>query len=235
MRLRFKVPEEDRKPLSLILNMENSRFEELEGALRQASLAISIPQLASFVAERAKSIDRLDVRGLVFALRNMYAVRSSTSLDVADFIQALRESLVSDEEHPETATDKQWKEFENRLQKLLAFETTVGISSKAFDVMSEHANTIATRASRILTDIRPIFPDSSLENLSEKPTAAVVVHTLKIVYHRGGEQCEFYVAMDSKDVRDLREVLDRADKKASILQQTLEGGIKMQCLEPEGH
>ena len=50
------------------------------------------------------------------------------------------------------------------------------------------------------------------------PNAAVVVHTLKLMYHSGDEHDEFFIALDINDVRELRELLNRAEKKDQVLQ-----------------
>lgn len=79
---------------------------------------------------------------------------------------------------------------------------------------------------RILTDIRPLFaPD-----LKAAPTAALVVHTLRISYHQGSELKQFYVAMDSEDIQALKNTLDRAESKAENLHAVLDTA-KITCLD----
>jgi hypothetical protein len=45
---------------------------------------------------------------------------------------------------------------------------------------------------------------------------------LRITYHEGDALKSFYLAMDTGDIESLRDVLDRADKKAKNLRPVLE-------------
>ncbi len=95
----------------------------------------------------------------------------------------------------------------SRLTELLEIEKSVGITSKASDVLTEHEHLFC--GVRILTDIRPIFQD----DLSSAPSEAVIIHTLKIAYHQDREHKEFYVAMDAGDIQKLKSAIERAELK----------------------
>jgi len=45
---------------------------------------------------------------------------------------------------------------------------------------------------------------------------------LKIHFHKGNRHEEFFVALDTNDVRTLRAVLDRAEKKEAALRALLQ-------------
>jgi len=99
---------------------------------------------------------------------------------------------------------------------LLSYESSLGTTSKALDVMTEHERILC--GARVITDVRSVFADPA-----EKPTAAVIVHMLKISYHQNREHKDFYVALDSSDVRKLKEILQRAELKAKSLSAVLAG------------
>jgi hypothetical protein len=121
-----------------------------------------------------------------------------------------------------------WEPFKGRLSRLLRFEQLLGITAKAYAVMSEHSHVYRNIGTRVLTDIRPVFPN----DLEEPLSAAVIVHTLKIAYLEGNTRKEFFVAMDNKDIHELRELLDRADKKAAKLRSILQA-TQLAYLDPE--
>ncbi len=50
----------------------------------------------------------------------------------------------------------------------------------------------------------------------------VMVHTLKIEYRHAYEPKAFYVAMDTVDIRALREVLERAEAKSASIEIMLQ-------------
>ncbi len=68
----------------------------------------------------------------------------------------------------------------------------------------------------MLTDIRPVFGVRP-----EAPQAAVIVHNLRIHYHQGGAHRDFLVTMDSQDIQDLIDTLERAKVKAENLKVVL--------------
>jgi hypothetical protein len=82
---------------------------------------------------------------------------------------------------------------------------------KAMDVVLDHSHVFFH--AKILTDIRPVF-----NTKGDSIDAAVIVHNLRIHYEEDSDHKDFYVALDTSDIQELREVLDRADTKAKCLQ-----------------
>src|SRR5690606_37680681 len=92
------------------------------------------------------------------------------------------------------------------LTRALDLRDSVGVTSKAWVVIREYERTYCS--GRVLTDLRPVF---GLD--SDQPAAFVVAHNLRISFHRGDELEEFFVALRSKDLQDLKQVLERASQK----------------------
>ncbi len=101
------------------------------------------------------------------------------------------------------------------MSRLLRFEQPLGIAAKGLDLWVAHEHTL--HALRIVTDVRPVFKADL-----ERPGGAVIIHKLNLTYHDGDELREFFVAMDSADIRRLRTLLDRAERKAASLTSLLE-------------
>jgi len=57
--------------------------------------------------------------------------------------------------------------------------------------------------------------------LNKIPAGALIVHTLKLEYKQGNEEKDFYIALDTNDVKKLREQLDRAEQKAESIKLML--------------
>src|SRR5208283_4076545 len=105
--------------------------------------------------------------------------------------------------------------FRDRLIGLLNIEPLT-YPAKATGVMGDHDSVFLR--TRVLTDIRTIFgPD-----VSALPKGAVILNMLKIAYQHSGEEDNFYVALDSEDVKTLITVLQRALAKATSLKTVLE-------------
>jgi hypothetical protein len=93
--------------------------------------------------------------------------------------------------------------------------------------MPQHQNIF--QRSEIYSDIRVVFrPD----NVDIAPSAAVIVHSLKIRYYEDYEQKAIYFGLSDNDLRQLRDTVDRAIKKHVSL-KTMIGNFGIQCLEEE--
>ncbi len=126
--------------------------------------------------------------------------------DVCDTIQAYKDPSL-----PTKEVD--WSEFKSYLTQILSLDDTLGVSAKASQLRSEQDHVYCT--ARILTDLRPVYG----RDVDKGPLAAVVVHQAKITYHENGEETtkDFYVALDSSDIVELKKLLDRASRKEASL------------------
>lgn len=82
--------------------------------------------------------------------------------------------------------------------------------SKALELRNAYER-IAT-ATRIVSDIRPVFPDGEI---GDRVDAALINHTLRISFKTGEEADETYFAVDEKTLRALKDQIDRAIAKES--------------------
>jgi len=83
---------------------------------------------------------------------------------------------------------------------------------------------------QIFTDLRPVFG----EKISGPPYAMVVTQSLKLTYYESptGSPKEIYIALDSKDIKDMKATLERAEEKALRLKDSLNAaGIRIIDLE----
>jgi hypothetical protein len=122
-------------------------------------------------------------------------------------------------------TDDAWSKPKAFIRKILECESSIGVTSKALSVMTDHGRIF--RYARILTDCRPVFQS----NPTKRPAAAVIVHTLKIGYRADHEEKEFFVALDSLDIVQLEALIKRAKTKEDALKLSLRTS-KMPILEP---
>jgi len=117
-----------------------------------------------------------------------------------------------------------WENFAAHLTQVLSLDETLGVSAKASELRSEYSNVFCT--ARIMTDLRPVFG----RDVDKGPLAAVVVHEAKITFHESGEEPtkDFYMALDSEDIEELRKQLDRASRKEMRLASSArKGGINV--------
>lgn len=161
-----------------------------------------------------------DAEQVMDAVNSMYRVRAYAEVPLEEFASDVCDSLL---EYKELTSD-QVPRFRERLIRVLG-SNALNIAAKAVVLSGEHERSFCS--ARIVTDARPIYGKS----VSEPPDAMIITHILKIDYHgAGGSLDELYVGLGSNDIKELRDVLDRAEEKAKSLQAALEG---MKFIDPQ--
>jgi hypothetical protein len=112
-------------------------------------------------------------------------------------------------------TPEKWVIIEKHLSNILSLDQSLGVTSKALDLMTEQHNLFLD--ANVLTDIRPVFGP----NADDTPLASTLFHTLKIHYHEDSSHKEIFIALDSIDLKKLQDVLQRAILKEVSLKKWL--------------
>jgi hypothetical protein len=102
----------------------------------------------------------------------------------------------------------------SQLGKLLGLERSLGITAKALGVMQDYERVFC--GTRVLSDMRPVFTSAG-----DAAVAGFVVHNLSIHYLQDGNYKEFFVALDTSDLQELKMAIARAEQKGEILKATL--------------
>lgn len=224
-----QVPEQFHPVFRALLALNDNEFTSLETALRESTPSIYRSALEGAVTSSLE-LDEDVAKGVVNLLLNLYVVMGRTDATPTSLVNSVVSDLRNTKITPEfEPRDSDWDRFKTNFEKLLHLDRTIGVSAKVFDVMTEHAHVYNNFGSRVLTDLRPIFP----KDLSAPPSAGVIIHSLKLAYLEDGEPKEFFVAMDERDVAELKELLDRAETKATLLKQLM-GSANIQYIDPRG-
>ena len=112
--------------------------------------------------------------------------------------------------------------FEKQLHQFLSKPSALSLTNKAIDLITEREK--IWLSSRVITDVRPIFGDGD----EIKFEASLIIHNLKIQFKENKLIKEFYFALDSEDLTNLKEQIIRAEEKEKILKSMLnEKSIKI--------
>jgi hypothetical protein len=214
MPVKLKIPERYVSPLAEFLRLTPGDLRAFMAALREQRPTLGEASLAHSLEARL-SMGGTKVQELVRLLASLYVVQEQRGEDVGDFVAELRAAAERSGKPDLQIGD--WTAYQEALIEALSADTALAVAAKASGVMNDHARVYCH--SRILTDLRPIFES----NIEHSPAAVVAVHTLKIVYHEGGEHKEFFVAMDRLDAMELSAHLERAFKKEDALKTLSEG------------
>jgi hypothetical protein len=180
--------------------------EQLVQAVAELSPFPPVSDLAERLAQLAPDVGPRDSRSMALALVSLAAQRWRW-----EPVELGR--LVS--ESPDLDVPEENREDFARVVRDLVELDSLRTMAQALDVMSQQEHVF--QRVRILTDIRPIFE----EDASVGPSAAVVMHTLRLEHLTDGRVESINVSLDEQDLSDLRAALDRAVDKADTLRDVV--------------
>lgn len=218
---KLRIPDRYAPSLAKFILLSPEEIAALLKAIREGGPSLDVPGLTDTIASRL-SIERTRVEEIISLLIGLQGAREGLGLSVSEFVAQLRSSLEASNREELRGLTPDWSAFEKDISEALADDTTLAISAKAVDVMTDHAKRYCT--ARILTDLRPVFRSE----VGNEDPVFVAVHTLKLVYHETGRHFEMFVALDRNDLEDFRDVIDRAIRKEESLKAlTSAKGLKI--------
>jgi hypothetical protein len=208
---RLKIPDRYKAALTLLMEMDEPTFEVLSSELHQAPLSVSDKEFSEKTFEKmARKYTQSDIVSLARALQALSTIRNSAEVSLETFSNDVTEAF--SESNPGLEKVR-LDTFKGRIQKALN-APTFSLEGKATSLIISDDHRYCK--SRVVTDLRPVFN----ENLDDGPELMMLVHSLKLTYHEGdAKQRVFHLAMNGRDVAELRSVLDRAEAKAKSLRE----------------
>jgi len=206
----FRIPEDDYSSILTLARLNGQQLESLAKAIEQTKPDTS----ADFVAQVAQKsgIDEKEAKGILEILLTLYSIRDGRSISLDEFVDDVCSSVFSIEELK--LSDAEKDRFASGIKLLLTFDATLGVVAKAQNLAVEYDKVFC--GARIMSDIRPLFAGSPGDT-----AGALIIHSLNISYHEGRSYKEFYVALDCDELEDLKQVIERAEKKAVSLKRLL--------------
>jgi len=189
-------------------------FKALIAALTGVQATYTPRKMAAMVVKRGLKMSEADVSAILTTACGLYWLKEYFKLTSAELANDISDAAVSAEPKKLAIPANRRDVLRNRLTTLLGFDDSLGVTAKAVDVMTENNRVFCS--GRILSDIRPVFATGS-----DSATSAVIIHNLQIGYHASGEHKEFYVALDTEDIKALKELIVRAEKKTLALKGML--------------
>ncbi len=193
-----------------LADLKPTEFDVLKSALSTTKLTFSVDELASQVSEKVEVISIDQAEGILRTLMSIFSAHRDTKLDWNELLDSFMLSLAGELSEIERRTARQ------RLLALVQNSESIQLIAKAMDVYNEHERVF--RASRIISDVRPIFRDDD-KRLSLG--AGAIVHSLKMQYQQGRQFNEIYLALDDDDLETLADDIVRAKEKSKLLNDLL--------------
>ncbi len=161
------------------------------------------------------TVASIPLAGILDALSSLYILKAGTeSVSLEQFVDDISDAMASASPEFRLPQNKR-QEFRKRMLALLGSEHFLTIS-KGYDLATDDERTFCD--ARIITDLRPVFGTP----IEDGPKGTVIVHLLKIGYHEGAKRHQsFHVALDSRDLKELKRVIERAEHKAAAIKSKL--------------
>lgn len=209
------LPEDSYANIQNLIRLSDTDFNALVDALKKVKPSLSPDTFSTNVAALMPQNDSVKIEGIVSEIFAMDIVRDDKDFSIDEFAELVRDKLQQTKSEAYTFTKEETLIFETRIKKVFEVRKTIGISSKALDLLTDQSRVFYS--CKIVTDIRPVFNDdgSAIE-------ASIIIHNLRIHFGQDNDHKDFYVTLDSRDIQNLRAVLDRAELKAEYLKTLLE-------------
>lgn len=209
----FTIPESAYEPIRNLVEMDQKDFDAFISGLTSAKPSISTPALSRHIAAVCPNIPSAVISSIVSQVMTMEYLKQESEMDADEFSVAVAASALGAASKDFEFTEQDADVLEARLAKIFQSDHILELNTKAIAVITDHDNLFLS--AKILTDARPVFNDdgSGLE-------AIAVVHMLRIHFQHNSLHEDFFAAMDVADIRKLKQVIERAERKAEVLKQT---------------
>jgi hypothetical protein len=202
------IPPDQKPALKDIISMPVEQFSELLQATKEIPTSLNIYKLSERVAANTPNISKKRVSGILSVLMSLHRHLMDDETPSDALVESVCESIEADNEMDVEFTPDTRGTFAHRLRQLLDVER-FAVWAKAFQILHEQPNQIDSV--RILTDIRPVFSSDP----RTPPKGSVITQTLKIRYRDERKLHEMFFALDTTDIENLIEALNRSKEKAA--------------------
>jgi hypothetical protein len=209
------IPEQYKAGLAALRNLPDSEVLLLVEALNGLPPTTWLKQdLAAAISKVLPGLVSQHADALAVMLQSLYRVQASSEVSLSEFVSDLTDAMEASGKPELQVSSADRGHFIKKMETILGLESP-GFLAKASVLQRDHEHIF--HSAKILTDLRPVFhaPD-------EPPREMILEYMLKLVFHDGNRHREMYMALDSGDIAHLREMIERAEKKAVSLKSLLE-------------
>lgn len=213
--------------LYCIAKLNDKATKELFAALASLPLRLYPTESTVFkeISDKVTSIKDKDALLILDTLISMQHAHSTSNTTLNTFVKNIITSVDEQRWPDDTGVEReQLTQLEKNVEKLLKVPS-LSLAIKATSLLFESERSLLN--SRILTDIRPVF-----DVLTNDIGGGLIIQTLKLEYISDEDDSskEFFVSLDSDDIDDLIDNLERAKAKAGKLKELL-AASSIQCID----
>ncbi|MFH1114534.1 MAG: hypothetical protein V1792_11485 [Pseudomonadota bacterium] len=206
---RLRIPSQYIGGLKELLALNDPTVLQLTEVLENAPPTLDPDDFQAFVSENFGERVPLSPAG-ISVLLSLRLLQLRLDLDTLQLMELVSEAMDEGEHEELKIPEEDRGPFIDRVVRLLSIGSLL-YPTKAASLIQAHEYLFAH--ARIVTDIRPVFGS----DVTRKPAATAIIHTLQLTCHHEDDVKHYYIAMDRSDVELLKDVLDRAILKADNL------------------
>jgi hypothetical protein len=219
----LKIPPEIMSGVSILDDMTNESYEKILNALKTAPTSFVYKrELTAWVSSEVPEVSTASVEKLIETLTSFSRVPDRARVSLSQMVGDITSHLKSSSHEKDTLP------LQERLSSLIPLESLKVIEVKAKELQMQGERLLMT--AKVITDARPVFADK----VGETPAAMVIIQALQIRFYDSGsgDSKEMYISLDSKDIGELKKMLQRAEEKSECLKNTFKSaGIKIVDLD----
>lgn len=213
----YNIPKEDLKGFVTIAGLSQATLAKLTNAIENAPVGLLPKELTENLASKVDLKRELltQIIEIVYAINGIKVKENKTSESITkDVLESIKLT------NPEfKLSAPALRNLNTNLTKLLSFDGSLALTLKSHSLSVEYERVYLS--SRIMTDIRPVFTE-----LKDKMDAAILVHSLKLKYRINNESKSVFLTLTSKELKELKEHIIRAEKKEDIIKKSIGKQIK---------
>jgi hypothetical protein len=208
------VPARFQGGLLKVGQLSEEAYSQLFESLKRAPELSSSAELVAWMTDEVPAIASNDLKSMLVALASTARVQRNAEAELAKFAVDVWQSLLKT--NPSDVKNLDGGSFRKRMASLIGLSSLELTSYKAASLRREVDKSFCR--SKIFTDLRSVFKDK----VDDAPAVMVLIHNLQIGYHDvSGEHRNFYVSLDTAELDKLKQTIDRARKKAKVLESAL--------------
>jgi hypothetical protein len=219
----LQIPDKVKPGILRLIQISDTDFESVLNIIKSAPLKLNLDSVAIEFENKVESLDNYG-KYIIRVIISIFMLQENAQVSTEQISKDFVDAILSDETFSDISDDEVSR-FEGRLNKLLDIESPLRLSFQAIALQQEYERVLFR--TQILTDMRPLLSKDSEQAVN----GALIIHTLKVEYRDANGSNEFYVALDSKDLQNLRKQIDEADKAGKAIQIMLEKA-KINYLNP---
>lgn len=209
---KYQIPESGIKSVSLVLELSQKKFNLFCDFLSNTPSGFTPKSINNEIAQKIGIVET-DLEKIFILVFNIY--RFKAEYKGKNFLEDFYSSILkSNDVLPEKVKIKDFKDFKERLRKILSIKSALPLTQKAWKLFNSYQRVVEDF--RVITDIRPVLGEST-----DEFNNYLILHQLEIEYTEDKEDKIIYFTLDNNDIKKFKDLINRSEKKYKLLKEKL--------------